>query len=223
VPVARVFNVWNVPEYGQSTPIIWILVSDVLAAGKDFAALQAARYDEQVATSVNCGINPNEIGASSLLERRRTRGAGAINKDVQDELDRFLKDGQRRKSWSVSRQRMKQNLVRGLDRIGGFGGKSDILARGRYSREIRNVLICVDRVRKATAQDLRDAARRWLSDGLYQLEVTPYPEYKTASAGATVRSSRGRRDAKREAAGVRTHDALNGLKWFWRNVMNCRL
>jgi len=46
------------------------------------------------------------------------------------------------------------------------------------------------RVRKATAQDLRDAARRWLSDGLYQLEVTPYPEIQDSERRVrTVRSS----------------------------------
>ena len=44
--------------------------------------------------------------------------------------------------------------------------------------------ISLKRVQLATAEDLRAAAQKWLSDGVYILEVDPFPEYKTASAGA---------------------------------------
>ena len=33
------------------------------------------------------------------------------------------------------------------------------------------------RIQAATAEDVRNAARRWLSDGVYILEVHPYPQY----------------------------------------------
>src|SRR6266851_4479613 len=105
--------------------------------------------------------------------------------NVQEELDKFLKDGPTAEELERVKIAYEANLVRGLDRIGGFGGKSDILARGQvFTGNPEQYLISLDRVRKATAQDLRDAAKRWLSDGLYQLEVAPYPDYKTASAGA---------------------------------------
>jgi zinc protease len=187
VPVARVFNVWNVPEYGQADTDYLDLVSDVLAEGKDSRLYKRLVYDEQVATSVNCGINPNEIGGQFVVGASAKPGGslGPINKDVQEELDRFLKDGPTAEELERVKTAYEANLVRGLDRIGGFGGKSDILARGQvFTGNPEQYVISLDRVRKATAQDLRDAARRWLSDGLYQLEVTPYPEYKTAGAGA---------------------------------------
>src|SRR3989454_5939179 len=53
VPVTRVFNVWNIPEYGQADTDYLGLVSDVLAAGKDSRLYKRLVYDEQVATSVN--------------------------------------------------------------------------------------------------------------------------------------------------------------------------
>ncbi len=37
---------------------------------------------------------------------------------------------------------------------------------------------------EATADDLKSAANRWLSDGVYIAEVLPFGEYKTASTGA---------------------------------------
>src|SRR3989442_9055834 len=67
VPVARVFNVWNIPEYGQADTDYLDLVSDVLAAGKNSRFYKRLVYDEQIATSVNCGINPNEIGGQVIV------------------------------------------------------------------------------------------------------------------------------------------------------------
>src|SRR5260370_6674753 len=67
VPVARVFNVWNVPEYGQADTDYLDLVSDVLAEGKDSRFYKRLGYDEPVATSVNCGINPNEIAGQFVV------------------------------------------------------------------------------------------------------------------------------------------------------------
>src|SRR5712672_3130771 len=95
VPAARAFNVWNVPEYGQADTDYLDLVSDVLAEGKDSRFYKRLVYDEQVATSVNCGINPNEIGGQFIVGASAKPGGSLapINKDVQEELDKFLKDG----------------------------------------------------------------------------------------------------------------------------------
>jgi zinc protease len=42
----------------------------------------------------------------------------------------------------------------------------------------------LQRVREATAEHLKSAAQRWLSDGVYALEVHPFPSYKTAPESA---------------------------------------
>src|SRR5260370_24883382 len=158
-----------------------------MAEGKDSRFYKRLVYDEQVATSVNGGINPNEIGGQFIVGAWAKPGGSLapINKDVEEEMDKFLKDGPTAEELERVKIAYEANLVRGLDRIGGFGGKSDVLARGQvFTGNPEQYLISLERVRKATIEDLRDAARRWLGDGLYQLEVVPYPDYKTAGAGA---------------------------------------
>ena len=77
------------------------------------------------------------------------------------------------------------NFIRGIERIGGFGGKSDRLAQSEVFRGSPDAYkISLQRVRLATAEDLKSAAQRWLSDGVYIFEVDSFPEYKTASSGA---------------------------------------
>lgn len=187
VPVARVFNVWNASAFGEVDTDYLDLVSDVLASGKDSRLYKRLVYDEQIATSVNASIDPGEIGSQFSIDASAKPGGSLIliNKGIQEELGRFLKDGPTPEELERVKTAHEGNLVRGLDRIGGFGGKSDILARGQvFAGNPEQYRESLERVRKATAEDLRDSARRWLSDGLYQLEVLPYPEYKTSAAEA---------------------------------------
>ena len=37
-------------------------------------------------------------------------------------------------------------------------------------------------MRQATAKEVQDAARKWLSDGVYMLEINPFPDYTTATS-----------------------------------------
>jgi len=185
VPAARVFNIWNAPGFGETDTDYLDLVSDVLASGKDSRLYKRLVYDEQIATSVSSSIDAGEIGGQfAIIASAKPDGRLApINKGVQEELDRFLKDGPTAEELERVKTAYEAHLVRGLDRIGGFGGKSDILAHGQvFTGNPDQYRLSLERVRKATALDLRDAARRWLSDGLYQLEVLPYPDYKTSTA-----------------------------------------
>ncbi|MGH9612320.1 MAG: insulinase family protein, partial [Bryobacteraceae bacterium] len=75
-------------------------------------------------------------------------------------------------------------FVRGLERVGGFGGKSDTLAIGQvYLGDPAAYKTTLARVNSATAADVRGAAERWLSDGQFVLEVHPFPEYEAAKTG----------------------------------------
>jgi zinc protease len=186
VPVARVFNIWNTPGFGEADTDYLDLVSDVLASGKDSRLYKRLVYDEQIATSVSSSIDAGEIGGQFAIDvsAKPDGGLARINTGVQEELDRFLKGGPTPQELERVKTAYEAHLVRGLDRIGGFGGKSDILAHGQvFTGNPEQYRLSLERVRKATAVDLRDAARRWLSDGLYQLEVLPYPDYKTSTTG----------------------------------------
>jgi len=84
-----------------------------------------------------------------------------------------------------ARARIRAGFIRGVERIGGGGGKSDVLAHGQvftgrpdaYKERMR-------RFASATPAQVRAAAARWLSDGDYTLEVRPFPDYRAAAAGA---------------------------------------
>jgi len=187
VPQARVYKVWNIPEDGSADADYLDLVSDVLSQGKTSRLYKRLVYDDQIATNANAFVDLNEIGGQFHIQATARPGQdlAQVEKELNEELARFLKDGPTAEELQRVKTQYMANFVRGIERIGGFGGKSDRLARSQVFRGRPDAYKdSLKRVQEATAEDLKAAANRWLSDGVYILEVVPFPEYKTASAGA---------------------------------------
>jgi zinc protease len=187
VPQARIYKIWNMPQFGTADADYLDLVSDVLSSGKTSRFYKRLVYDDQIATNASAGVNLNEIGGQFIVQStaRPGQSLGQIEKELDEELARFLKDGPTADELQRVKTNYAANFIRGIERIGGFGGKSDQLARNQAFRGDPSAYkISLKRVQEATAEDLKGAANRWLSDGVYVLEVHPFPQYKTASTGA---------------------------------------
>jgi zinc protease len=187
VPQARIYKVWNVPHFGTADADYLDLVSDVLSSGKTSRFYKRLVYDDQIATNANAFINLNEIGGQFYVQATAKPGGNLaqVEKELDEELARFLKDGPTADELQRVKTEYEANFIRGIERIGGFGGKSDQLARNQvFQGDPAAYKISFKRVQDATADELKAAANRWLADGVYVLEVHPFPEYKTASTGA---------------------------------------
>ena len=187
VPQARIYKVWNIPEYGSAEADYLYLVSDCLSSGKSSRFYKRLVYEDQIATDAGAFTNLQEIGGQFvvLATARPGQSIAQVEKELDEELARFVKNGPTAEEMQRLKIQYQANLIRGIERIGGFGGKSDRLAQSEVFRGSADAYkISLKRVHEATAEDLRAAAQRWLSDGVYILEVDPFPDYKTASGGA---------------------------------------
>ncbi len=183
VPQSRLYKIWNIPQYGTKTGDHLNLVSDVMASGKTSRLYKRLVYDDQIATSVSAYVDLSEIGGRFYIVATARPGASLakMEKAIDEELARFLSKG----PTSDELQRIKTqhiaNFIRGVERIGGFGGKSDILAINQvFTGNAEHWKVMLTNIVEATAADLRNAAREWLSDGVYALEIHPFPQYETA-------------------------------------------
>ncbi len=159
------------------------MVSDVLASGKSSRLHKRLVYDEQLATDVEAYEDPNEIsGQFEIMVTAKPGGdLGKIEKAINEEVARFLAKGPTAGEVQQVKANNIASFVRGLERIGGFGGKSDILAMNQTYRGDPNFYQTnLDYVRGATPKDLQTAAQRWLNDDAYILTVQPYPSYETS-------------------------------------------
>lgn len=185
VPQARIYIVWNTPEMGAPDADYLDLVSDCLSQGKTSRLYKRLVYDEQIATEASAYIIPNEIGQQFVIQATARPGGdlAKVEKAAREELARFLESGPADDEMRRVRTQYMANFIRGIERIGGFGGKSDVLASSQvYLGSADAYKIKLKRVREANGENLRSAARRWLSDGDYALEVHPFPQYVSSNA-----------------------------------------
>ena len=184
VPQARLYKVWNIPPYGEADSVYLGLMSDVLVLGKTGRLYKRLVYDDQVATDVSASAEPNEIsGQFQIVATARPGGDLAkVEKAVDEEVARLLAGGPTPEELRRVKAARVAGFVRGIERIGGFGGKSDILAMNQtYRGDPGFYKTTLKYASEATARDVQRAAKQWLTEDVYILEVHPYPKYETVN------------------------------------------
>lgn len=181
VPQSKIYKVWNVPEWGNKELTMLNVASDILTSGKTSRLYKRLVYDEQIATDVQAYVDEREIGSQFYIEATAKTGVdiALVEKAINEELSKFLKSGPTEKELKRVQTGFAANFIKGIERIGGFGGKSDILAQNKvyggtpdYYKTTLNWAI------KSTAAEIKAAANKWLSDGVYVLTINPYPDLK---------------------------------------------
>ena len=187
VPQARIYKVWNVPERGSIELRHLDLVTDVLALGKSSRLYERLVYTDQIATDVSAFIYSGEIGSQVFIQATAKPDVdlAMVETAIEEEMARLLDEGIDEKELNRVKTQHIASFLRGAERIGGFGGKSDILAQYEvYASTPDFYKVRLERVQNATTEDLQMAAKRWLSDGVFNLEVHPYPEFMAGEVAA---------------------------------------
>ncbi len=180
VPQARIYKIWNVPEWGSAEADYLNLASGVLSSDKKSRLYNRLVYEERVASDVSAISFNSEIGglfgiiATALDEDK----LDYIDQAIDEELALFMTSkGPTKKELDRVRTGYRADFIRGMERI---AGKSNLLAKNQvFTNNPNHYLISEKRISEATAKQVVDTAKQWLSDGQYSLKVLPQPDYKT--------------------------------------------
>jgi len=184
----RLYMVWNVAPWGDPSLERLGLFADVLAGGKTSRLYQRLVAGEQVATDVRAGVGRRELGSQFTLTVSAKPGGDLahIEAVVDEEIAKLCQAGPTPDELERVRTQQLAQFVRGLERIGGFAGKSDQLAEGEvyggdpafYKRRLANI-------EGAGAADLKKAGTDFvLENGRFLLTVLPFPTYQITKDGA---------------------------------------
>ena len=187
VPQARILKYWNVPGDVNRERVLLNVAAQVLSSGKTSRLYKRLVYDEQIATRAVAYVDTREIASLFTLEAdvKKDGDPAKVERAMDEELAKLLANGPTQDELDRAKTDVLSGFIRGVERIGGFGGKSDALAAsmvygGRpdaYKEEL-------EIVRTATTAQVKEAAQKWLSDGVYVLRIDPYPTgLKAAGAG----------------------------------------
>jgi zinc protease len=185
VPQTRLYRAWHLPPMGTRATHAMQLFGSVLAGSESSLLERQLVFEKGLATSVQAGVQDSELASLFLVVASVRPGVDPA--DLERELDALLAKSlaQLPETAAIDRARTGEvaAFVRGKERLGGFGGRSDVLAESAtYFGDPEGYLQRFRDYRAITAAELRDTARTWLSRPSYTLQVDPFPALKATAS-----------------------------------------
>jgi zinc protease len=192
VPEARLYKVWRGPEWRSDDTTLMELVDAVLTSGKTSRLYKRLVYDDQIATDAGAFSLTGEIAGAYIVYATvaKAQDIPKVEGVLDEELARFLRDGPTRAELERVRTEIEGSFIRGIEQVGGFRGKSNILAENAvFGGRPDFYKHSLDVLNTATAEQLRATARRWLTGNALALEVHPFAETLAAKGGGADRTT----------------------------------
>ncbi len=181
VPQARIYRVYRAPAWRDPELRHLELFASVLSGSRSARLDRRLVYEKQLATAVSASLWAKELSGDLIVTATVKPDVDPVV--VERELDLVISEltaqGPRPDELQRAQSRALGDFVRGMERLGGFGGRSDILAESMtYDGKADGYLDRLEELARATPADVRSAAKKWVDTFHYTLVVTPYPQLK---------------------------------------------
>jgi zinc protease len=165
VPQERVVLAWPSPPFFGEGDAELVLASRVLADGLSSRLQKALIYDRPLATTAVAFQDSREIAGLFVVMATARPGVSLaeVERVIDAEIARLAKAGPTAAELARAVNKEETELVSGLERIGGFGGKADLLNRyAVFLGDPGKLQEDVARLRAATPASVRAAVARYV-------------------------------------------------------------
>ncbi len=176
VPQARIYRAWNVAEVGTTDIDQLQLFAQVLGGAKASRLDQRLLHQDKLVDNVSAGAYSSQLGSNFMIMATVKQGVdpAKVEAIIDEEVRKLIKDGPTAAELARGKTAFRAGFIRGIERIGGFGGKADALAEctvyegdpGCFRRSLKVI-------NDATAADVRGIGAKWLGPGDHTLVVEP--------------------------------------------------
>jgi zinc protease len=182
VPQVKIDRNWVAPGRTSKDAVLLTLAAEVLGGGKTSRLYQRLVYDLELATSATAGLQDQELLSfySVTVDPKTETDPAKVEAEMEKVLADFLAKGPTKAELDRAKTSIEAGVLRGLEKVGGFGGKAVTLAEGAlYADDPGFVVKQLDWLKTATPAEVLAAAREVMNAGYYQLTVLPFPDYST--------------------------------------------
>ena len=163
------------------------LFANVLAGSKSARLERRLVYEKGMATAVSASINDGELAGSFTITVLVKPGVDprAVEREVDLVLADLLDKGPSAAELARVKTRSLADFSRAIERLGGMGGRSDILAESETYGGTPDVYLGqLEQMANATPAQVKAAANKWLRANHYTMTVKPFA--KLAAAASTL-------------------------------------
>ncbi len=183
----RLYLAWTGPRWGTQDAYALELASAILAGDKNSRLYERLVYRDQIASDIEFGTLALEIAGISYLEVSAQPGVSLerLESVVNEELERFRKSGPTARELERVKTQRRAGFVRGLEKVGGFSGKSSVLAESTvYGGSPDAWKRKYEATESATTAELRAVVSKWVTQTPFVLAVEPAQMRVAATEGA---------------------------------------
>ena len=176
VAQVRIFRTWNVPQYSSPDVQDLQLFAQVLGGSRTSRLDKRLAFGDKLVDAISASMEASELGGTFdiVANVKKDVDPALVEKAIDEELTRLLKEGPTAAELDQARTVFKAGFVRGIERIGGFGGKADALAEcAVYTGNPGCFRDQLAHIASATPQQVTRTANQWLRAGDHILTVSP--------------------------------------------------
>lgn len=188
VPQERTYFAWATMPMFEPGDAELDIAATILSDGLSSRLNKVLVYDKQLASNISSFQFSQEISGVFVITATARPGASLseVERLVTQEIARLAKGGPTQEEVDRAKTKWEYQFVTGLERIGGFGGKADLLAQyntylgdpGYFERDFA-------RYRSVTPATIRDTVAKWLDTG-NRLLVRFHPETSKRAASEPI-------------------------------------
>jgi zinc protease len=181
VPQARIYRIYHIPGWSNADLQALELVAGVLSGSKSARLDRRLVVEKELATAVSAFVFDREIAGTFIVAVTVKPGIdpAVAEKEMDAVIQELIAEGPTGEELERSKNRDMADFIRGMERLGGFGGRSDILAESMtFGGRPDAYLDRLERLAKATTVDVKNVAKRWLDTTHYTGVVQPFAQLK---------------------------------------------
>lgn len=191
VPQVSWNRVWNVAQNGAPEEDDLDLFAQVLGGSGSSRLDRRLVHEEKLVDSISASYYGQQLSGRFSVSAAVKQGVDPkkVEAIVDEELKKLLADGPTQAELDQAKVAIKSGFIRQIERIGGFGGKADVLAAcavfqndpGCFRKSLANL-------EKATVASVKAAGNKWLNNGSLFAIVEPGERKPAAEEPSVARS-----------------------------------
>ncbi len=176
IPTTRIYRLWTMPGVNDAEAIPLQMSAAVLGG------LSSSRLDNALVRNA-----PVSVGVAAFAQAFEEAGIFGIQADLKpgvelaelnrrldEEIAKYVQSGPTADELGRAATSFLSGAISGLESVGGFGGKAVALAEGAlYLDNPGHYKVEMDRIAKATPDNVREITEKWLSRPVFSLTIEP--------------------------------------------------
>jgi len=165
VQLPRLYLAWHTPALMKPGDAELDIVSNVLSGGKNSRLHKRLVYELQIAQDVNAAQQSQALGSNYVIiaTARPGQSLDKIQAVIDEELDKLRAAPPDAREMTRALNQIEANFYRGMERVGGFGGKANQLnAYYKATGQPDYFQNDLDRYRAVTPADVKAVVEKYL-------------------------------------------------------------